>query len=135
MIAVLDASAAVELAVGRPRSQAVRSVLVEAELVLAPDLYVSEVANVFWKYVRARLLEQEDAVVALDSTIALVDEFVGGIDLYREALAFASQFEHPVYDAMYAVLARRNVAALITVDERLTKLARRAKLEVAKLKG
>jgi len=98
MIVVLDASAAVEIAVGRPLAQAVRSVLTEAELVLAPDLYVSEVANVYWKYVRARLLKQEEAVVALDSTVALVDEFVRGIDLYREALSFASQFDHPVYD-------------------------------------
>lgn len=73
--------------------------------------------------------------MAADSAFALVDEFVRGAELYREALSFAAQYDHPVYDSMYAILARRNAGGLITVDDRLKKLARRAKVEVVKLKA
>ena len=80
-------------------------------------------------------MEQDLAVVAADSAVVLVDEFVRGVELYREALSFAVQYDHPVYDAMYAILARRNAGELVTVDDRLKKLARRAKVGVVKLKA
>jgi len=39
-----------------------------------------------------------------------------------EALATATVFDHPVYDARYAVTARREGAAVCTIDQRLARL-------------
>ncbi len=49
MITVLDASAAVEVVLHRPNADTISSVLRSADLTLAPDLYVSEIANALWK--------------------------------------------------------------------------------------
>ena len=45
--------------------------------------------------------------------------------LQAEALALATHLDHPVYDCLYLVLARREVAALLSADQRLLKLAAR----------
>lgn len=42
--------------------------------------------------------------------------------LQAEALALATHHDHPVYDCLYLVLARREVAALLSADQRLLKL-------------
>jgi predicted nucleic acid-binding protein len=119
MIAVLDASAAIEFVFGRPSSQPIADVLSSADLVLSPDLYVAEVSNAVWKYARSadQLVEPADVLVDI---VSLPDELVSSHDLYREAFAFSLRKNHPVYDSLYAVLARRNDATLLTMDQKLT---------------
>jgi predicted nucleic acid-binding protein len=46
---VLDASAAIEIALGRSQAARLAGILAEADVVLAPELYVSEVVNTIWK--------------------------------------------------------------------------------------
>ena len=43
--------------------------------------------------------------------------------LQAEALALACHLGHPVYDCLYLVLARREVALLLTADQKLLQLA------------
>ena len=45
--------------------------------------------------------------------------------LQAEAPALAIHLDHPVVDCLYLVLARREVAALLSADQRLMKLAAR----------
>ncbi|MEI6110139.1 MAG: hypothetical protein WCP63_00490 [Cyanobium sp. ELA712] len=45
--------------------------------------------------------------------------------MQAEALALATHLDHPVVDCLYLVLARREVAALLSADQRLLKLAAR----------
>lgn len=125
MIAVLDANAAVELVVKRPLAAPIRDVISGVDSVFAPDLYVSEVTKTFWKYLRSRLLPEETVCAALDGAIALIDRYEPAGALYREALAFAHRHNHPVYDALYAILARRNAALLVSVNTRLCEIAER----------
>lgn len=132
MILVLDASAAVELVTGRPRSDAIRMALADSEYVLAPDLFVSEVANVFWKYLRANLLPEETAFQALDATVELIDEYASSRELYRESLSYAYQYDQSVYDSLYTVLARRNSAILVSLDSRLCAIAEKTQIETLK---
>ena len=133
MIAVLDASAAIELVFRRSLHGRIEAEMESADAVIAPELYVSEVSNAFWKYSRlikdASLLD----VRLLDAAIDLVDDYVPTRELYREAYAFSCQWKHPVYDSMYVVLARRNDAILVSIDKRMRELAGKNKLKVIPL--
>lgn len=134
MIAVLDASAAIELVLKRPLQSYVGLEVERAAAVLAPDFYVAEVANVFWKYSK---LAKDSATVdprLLDAAIGLVDEYVSTQELYRESYAFSCQWDHPVYDCIYLILARRNDALLVTVDKRMRELAQKNRLRTIALK-
>ena len=129
MIAVLDASAAFEFVLGRPESQQIADALANADLVLAPDLYVAEVSNAVWKYVLSGHIPAESADVLLD-IVSLPDELISSHDLYREAFAFSVRKNHPVYDSLYSILARRNDATLLTMDRRLAKISREEGISV-----
>jgi len=119
---VLDASAAIRIVLGSPGSATFIDYLSRAELVLAPDIYVSEVANALWKYARHGALEQNEALSLLAQARRLVDIRIAGEELIEEALIAAVSAEHPVYDVLYAVLARRHGAAVLTADRRLAEL-------------
>jgi len=120
---VLDASAAVRLVLGHPKVEEVWiDVLGSAEQVLAPRLFFSEVANALWKYVRADLLSEEEALKRLQEAQDLVSESVEDSELISESLSTAIRFNHPVYDVLYAILARRNGYPVLTADGRLKKL-------------
>ena len=134
MIAVLDASAAVELIFKLTHHDRIAHHLGQAATVLAPDLYVSEVANAMWKYSKQARDPKEVDPILVDAAVELVDEFIPGRELYREAYVFSTQWGHPVYDSMYLVLARRNAAVLLTMDRRMKELATKNKIEVLSLK-
>ena len=102
-------------------------------LVLAPDLFVSEVCNALWKYRKAALLTREEADLALSRSLDLPDRIEPAFACYREAFEIAAKYQHPFNDALYLVIARRNNALLLTLDRRLATLA--AKIEVAVLQA
>lgn len=93
-----------------------------ATVVAAPSLHASEVANALWKYVKAGNLDAETALERLEESINLIDAFTPDWELTTEALTEAVRFKHPVYDLLYAVLARRTGCPVLTMDERLRTL-------------
>lgn len=130
MIAVLDASAAIELILSRPAAEEISKLISKAELVLAPDLYVAEVSNALWKHANAQG-ESEAYTELLDDAVALADDLIDSVSLYREAFALSTQHQHPVYDSLYLVVARRNSATILTVDRRLSSLASTLQIDVS----
>ncbi len=116
---VLDASAAIEAVLGRPLALRIVENLEHADRVTVPDLYFAEIANALWKYVRAGDLQLDDAQTMLSIGASLPDDVLPARELETEALATATAFNHPVYDALYAVTARREGAAVCTIDQRL----------------
>jgi len=98
-------------------------------VVLAPDLFTAEVANSLWKYVKAGSLSQEKAIELLGRALALVEVLVPSPELAVEALATAAKAGHPVYDLLYAVLARRHSVPLLTMDGTLAKRLRAMDIE------
>ena len=122
---VLDASAAVRLVMRMEGAAVIADRLEAASLVLAPNLFHTEVANALWKYVRAGQLSPELALRRLDEAGELIDGQGPDQELLTEALATACQQDHPVYDLLYVILARRNAANLLTRDRRLGDLATR----------
>ena len=130
MIAVLDASAAIELILARSAANELSQLISEAELVLAPDLYIAEVSNALWKHANASG-DPAPYQELLDDAIALPDDTVDSASLYREAFALSVKHQHPVYDALYLVVARRNSGKILTVDRRLRSLASTLQMAVA----
>lgn len=126
---VLDASAALAAVLGRAPAADVLDPLASASTVLAPDLFASEVANGLWKYVSAREITGEEAAEALDAALNLIERFIPVPGLAQEALREASVHGHPVYDLCYAIAARREGCAVLTLDARLLRLL--AKMKIA----
>lgn len=124
MILVLDTSAGAEIVLARGRAAEMGAWVAEAEWVIAPTLYISEMTNVFWKYHQFSNVPIEQCETGLDRAIQLIDDFVHEREMYREAFALACRVKKPVYDMFFLVLARRTSGAILTLDEGLQRLAR-----------
>jgi predicted nucleic acid-binding protein len=130
---VLDASAAIHLVLNGPRAATVRAAIESDGATVAPDLYVAEVANALWKYVRAGQLDPDIARDSLSDATELLTRTVPSAELVTESLHEATRLGHPVYDLLYLVAARRNAATLATCDQRLHDLCVGEGLTVAGL--
>lgn len=119
MRVVLDASAAVRIVLGSEQAPPLLQALDDATIVIAPGLFVAEVANALWKYHRAGHLSLNDTLERYQEAAGLIDESMPDRDLADEALAEACRWGHPVYDLLYAVLARRVGGCVLTLDDRL----------------
>jgi predicted nucleic acid-binding protein len=130
---VLDTSAGVEVALWRTRAKPIVSLLNDAEWVIAPDLYMMEAANTFWKLGRFSETPLDKCEKGLESTISIIDDFFGSRDLFRESFSLACLASHPVYDMLYCVLARRHNAQLVTLDKKLSSIAVKHGVKVAEV--
>ncbi|MEJ5187650.1 MAG: type II toxin-antitoxin system VapC family toxin [Breznakiellaceae bacterium] len=130
MIVVLDASAGIEIGLGRENSQRYREIVKQASTVISSALYKAEVANVLWKYVKAKLLSKDVALQRLQYCTDLIDEFVDIGNNNQESFLESIRIDLSVYDMLYLTLARRNGALLITQDKRLTEKAKELGIEV-----
>ena len=126
MIVVLDTSAAVEVVLQRESASRFAEILTQADLVLAPTLLITEVSNVFWKYQKFADYPQDACEKSIEHIIALADEYVSEVELYREAFSLGCMLDHPIYDMVYLVLTRRNNAKLLTMDKKLISAAKKA---------
>ena len=114
--AVLDASAAVHLVMKGEHAASLATKLEDVAVVTTPDLFCSESANSLWKYVRAGTLDLDVAITRFEQAMGLTDGLVPERALAPEALVAAAKHKRSVYDMMYAVLARRSGAIVITMD-------------------
>ncbi len=130
MNVVIDASAAVGLVLAFPDTEIFTPLLEQAALVTAPDLYIAEVSNAIWKYRKADFLPMERCELRLEQAVSLPDRIESSSALYQEAFALACRHLHPVYDAIYLILARRTNATILTMDRRLAVLAAQLEIKV-----
>jgi len=128
---VLDASAAIEVALQRKQAARFASILEEADVVLAPGLFVPEVVNTIWKYHQFERLSLSVCDRALEAALGLVDAFVSSKEVSSEAFLLARTARRPAYDMFYLALARREDAAFLTTDAALRKEAERQGIRVA----
>jgi predicted nucleic acid-binding protein len=122
---VLDASAVVRIIEGAEQSAHFQEAVLNADLVLAPELMLTEVANALWRLQRAGQLAADGLQQRLSRAADLVDVIEPDRHLQVEALSLACHNDHPVYDCLYLALARREAAVLLTADQRLQQLAGR----------
>ena len=130
MIAVLDTSAAVEIVLQKKNADKLGEGISKADWVISPQLYISEITNVFWKY--QKLVDFPFLVCeqGLEQAISLPDDFIDEKNLFREAFKLACTMNHSVYDMLYLVVARRNNGTLLTLDNKLIKAAQKCSIEV-----
>jgi predicted nucleic acid-binding protein len=128
-VVVLDASAAVRAVMDPAAQPGLLDRIAAASHVIAPVLFRAEVGNALWKYRRAGALDAVDAIDRHAEACALVDRFEDDAAMFPEALHLAIQQDHPVYDALYLVTARRHAACLVTFDRRLHERCERVRIE------
>lgn len=119
----IDASAAVRVAVEPEAHAAMIDHLMTAQAIYAPSIFVVETANSLCKYVRGKYLSEAEALATHRSAIELIDRSIDSVDLFPEAFALAARWQHPVYDILYLVTARRTSSTLMTLDRTLAELA------------
>ena len=130
MIVVLDASAAVKIVHQEPATKKFSEYIINADWVIAPDIYISEVTNVFWKYHQFEALPLDICENLLNKSVRLIDDVIESGELYQEAFSFSCRTNHPVYDSMYLICARRHNAIFLSADKRLIKLAQKNAIKV-----
>lgn len=123
MILILDASAAVRVALGQDTDGRLSAALSSASAVWAPDLYAAEVSSALWKSARFGGVGVDAVLVSLRLALDLPDQLLSSHELASEVVALAVAQSRPVYDLFYLVAARRNAAVLLTCDAGLARLA------------
>ena len=130
MIVILDASAAIEIVFQRKSGNKLRNFIKEADWVIAPNLFICEVTNTVWKYHNFADLSFKECEKSLEQIIALPDDFINEKELFLEAFKLSCSSNHSVYDMLYLVIARRNNGILLTMDNKLKKIAKHYSIEV-----
>lgn len=123
MITVLDASAAVRLALGQADHKFVAEILTKADWVVVPSLYLYEVSKVMWKYYQTGEISQDTLKDKLVSCSGLADEIVPSTILFADCFDLACRLGHPAYDMAYLATCLRKEAGLLSLDRRLLKMA------------
>jgi predicted nucleic acid-binding protein len=85
---------------------------------VAPDLLISECANVFWRRCRQGDITPAEATESLADLLTLNVPLVSATSLVQSALQLALHHQRSVYDALYLALAQERRCSLITADER-----------------
>jgi predicted nucleic acid-binding protein len=119
MIVVPDVSGMIQVLLNEEKAAKFNPLLDAASLIMAPDLYVSELTNMLWKYYRIKKLPKAECERHIQVGIGMVDEFVDSKELWQEAFTEGINNNHSAYDMFYFVIARRNDGTLITNDAAL----------------
>ncbi|MFP4378397.1 MAG: type II toxin-antitoxin system VapC family toxin [Spirochaetales bacterium] len=131
MTLVIDASAAIEIALGKEHAPEFQRLVTSADVVLAPDTFPAEITNVFWKYARFSGLPIDKCHKGISFCLDLVDDYVRGPDVCREVFGESMKSEHSAYDVFYLVAARRNHANIMTRDKAMMETAVRMGIGIA----
>ncbi len=131
MIVVLDASAAIEIALNKSSAKLFQDTVLESDLVIAPDTYPSEITNVFWKYASFSEIEQAKCEKGIDYCLDLVDDFIDTKNICREVFLESINTKHSSYDVFYLIVARRHNALLLTKDKKMISIAKQLKIKVS----
>ena len=125
MTAVIDVSGAMEILLQKEKAEKFSKTLQESTLVVAPDIYVSELTNTLWKYYSAKILSEDECVQYIQDGISYVDNFIDSREIWHEAFSEGIKNRHSIYDILYLISARRNSGILITNDSVLAVICKK----------
>lgn len=123
MTIVCDVSAAISFLLGGEKSEQIAEILKNADRVIAPELFIAELSNALWKYMRFQEMSPETAKDMQLNGIRMIHEFESMIPLWPFALDESIRHTHSSYDMMYLLTAKRHKAILLTLDKKLNQLA------------
>lgn len=118
---MLDASAAIELVLGRAAAQAV-SALLSDEVLRVPVHFDAEVYGGIRRMIRRGELPETKALEGLYAVRRLRLQRVAIVPLVAQVFALRDRFA--AYDAFYAVVARLSGATLVTCDRGMARAAK-----------
>lgn len=120
---VVDAGIAVKWFIEEPDSEQARRLLTNysrwIDDLIAPDLIIAEVTNVFWKRAARGDLTATEAKDSLIDLLSLNLPLVSSALLAAKALHLAQDRQRSVYDCLYLALALERGCNFVTSDERL----------------
>jgi predicted nucleic acid-binding protein len=93
----------------------------------APDLLLTECANILWKKTVFADLTPGQAVARRQLLLTAPVTFTPAGELLDTALRLALDLKHPVYDCVFLALALRERIPLITADAKLAAVVRKKK--------
>jgi predicted nucleic acid-binding protein len=115
---VVDASVAVKWFLFEEFHEQASVLLESDDKLFAPDLLLTELANVLWRKCMADELTLENAKTTLSEVQICLPDMRDDLDLAPIALEMAITLEHPVYDCVYLALAEQIDGKVITADRR-----------------
>ena len=117
---VIDASVLIKTVVEEDGS-AQTLALLESGAALAPDLIMSECANILWKKTSRGEFTLEEARLAAQILQRAEFEIAPARMLTERAVEYAVMLEHAAYDCVYLALAREREMPFVTADARLAR--------------
>ena len=130
MIVVLDVSGVMEILLHKEKTDKFLKTFQNANVVIAPDLYVSELANTLWKHHKAKTLSKENCLLYMQQGLKMINRFVNSKEIWEEAFSEAISNNHSVYDMFYMIAARRHAGTLITNDSTLAAICKKNHVQV-----
>ena len=130
MIAVIDACGMVEILLRKEKAGKFNQVMQEVDIVIAPDLFVSELTNTLWKYHTAKKYTKGECIEYIKYGVNYIDRFFNTRQIWEEAFAEGINNSHSIYDMFYMVTARRNSGILITNDSDLAAICKKNRIPV-----
>lgn len=116
---VIDSCVALKWFVDEHDSTSAHRLLTSDLDLVAPDLILVELANAFRKNARLQRMPVEQLERVMETAHRMFTTQIASSALIDEALLLARDIDHPVYDCIYVVAARRAGAPLVTSDSRL----------------
>lgn len=119
---VLDASAAIRVILDHDSDML--SILLKTPFVLAPDLYIAELGNVFVNYHRIKKLNFDLCMEHFTNGVNLITQWIDHRYLQAETFELCKPNVISYYDALYLNIAVTQNAKLLTADKKLAKIAK-----------
>ena len=114
----IDASIAIKWVIEETGTQEALALRKSAKLI-APDLMISECANILWKKVQRKELHKNEALLAARLLQGAEIELVPTRSLLEATAQLAIELAHPAYDCVYLALAMERGCRFVTADDRL----------------
>jgi len=118
---IVDASIVIKWFVTENLREEARQLIVQGHSLHSPDFVVIELANIAWKKVLRKEIDERQAK-------GIVAASLGGTPIRHRAVNFAERgteialgLGHPVYDCIYIACAEELGSILVTADTRLEK--------------
>lgn len=115
---ILDTSVLFDTVIEGDRSPAARDLVLETELLSAPDLIRIELAGALTRAVRRKYISADHARAAMVLADGLLPELESSLGLTQRAFELSLDLVHPCSDCVFLALAEREGRPLATADAR-----------------
>src|SRR5690606_12081053 len=110
------------------KDEMVEKVILDADRIFSPELYVPECGNTILKYFNSKLINNEEATVFLQTSIDLIDIFFSMHECSDDVFTLSYKENLSYYDAQYLFLAIKLNTKLLSRDKNLNEIAKKYNL-------